>query len=161
LALRIPSQREPKFECNHKRQILKSTTGHPGRWNDKTLVRFDPFVSHLQRGSVGNKMTFQLSTNRGTPISVKGAYVIVDHGYLDWSTTVPLFKDSIDKSKVRFSQWLESLRKDVECTFGILKSCWRILKTGIRLHTTKEADNVWLTCCALHNILLEVEIISN
>ena len=119
---------------------------HPGRWNDKTLVRFDRFVSDLQRGSFDNKITFQLSTNRGTPINVKGAYVIVDNGYLDWSSTVPPFKDSTNKSEVRFSQWLQSLRKDVECTFGILKSQWRILKTGIRLHSTKAADNVWLTC---------------
>jgi hypothetical protein len=29
---------------NHKRQILHSTTGHPGRWNDKTLVRFDHYM---------------------------------------------------------------------------------------------------------------------
>jgi hypothetical protein len=44
------------LSVNHKRQILNSTTGHPGRWNDKTLVRFDPFVSHLQSGSFDNKM---------------------------------------------------------------------------------------------------------
>lgn len=28
---------------NHRRQILNSTTGHPGRWNDKAVVRFDSF----------------------------------------------------------------------------------------------------------------------
>jgi hypothetical protein len=149
------------LNVNHKRQVLNSTTGHPGRWNDKTLIRFDPFISHLQRSSFDNKMTFQLSTNQGTPISVKGAYVIVDNGCLDWSTTVPPFKDSINKTEVRFSQWLESLRKDVECTFGIQKSCWRILITGIRQHSTKAAENVWLTCCALHNmLLLEVDGLS-
>ncbi len=144
---------------NHKRRILNSTTGHPGRWNDKTLARFDPLLSQLQRGSFDDMMTFQCSTNQGKSIKIKGAYVIVDNGYLDWSTTVPPFKDSMNKSEVRFSQWLESLRKDVECTFGILKSRWRILKTGIRLHSTKAAD-VWLTCCALHNMLLEVDGLS-
>jgi hypothetical protein len=105
-------------------------------------------------------MTFELNTARGSSIKMKGAYVIVDNGYLDWSTTVPPLKDSIKKSEVRFSQWLESLRKDVECTFGILKSRWRILKTGIRLHNTEAADNVWLTCCALHNMLLNVDGLS-
>ncbi len=39
------------------------------------------------------------------------------------------------------------MRKDVECTFGILKGRWRILK----------ADYIWLTCCALHNWLLDID----
>jgi hypothetical protein len=50
---------------------------------------------------------------------------------------------------------LTELRKDVECTFGILKGRWRILKTGIRVHNTEVSDNIWMTCCALHNILRE------
>ncbi|KAI2500765.1 Plant transposon protein [Fragilaria crotonensis] len=66
-------------------------------------------------------------------------------------------KHTCNRSELRFSQWLESLRKDVECTFGILKGRWRILKTGIRLHNTEASDNIWLTCCALHNMLLDVD----
>ena len=89
--------------------------------------------------------------------TVKGAYVIVDNGYLNWSTTVPPIKHSCNRSEIRFSQWLESLRKDVECTFGILKGRWRVLKSGIRVHNTEAADNIWLTCCALHNVLLDVD----
>ena len=49
------------------------------------------------------------------------------------------------------------MRKDVECAFGILKGRWRILKTGIRLHSIASADKIWLTCCALHNMLLHVD----
>ncbi len=33
---------------NHCRQILHTTTGHPGRWNDKTLDRFDSFMADLR-----------------------------------------------------------------------------------------------------------------
>ncbi|KAI2511437.1 Plant transposon protein [Fragilaria crotonensis] len=99
-------------------------------------------------------MSFELLDKHGKAVCMKGAYVIVDNGYLQWSTTVPPFKDSSSRAEVRFSQWLESLRKDVECTFGILKNRWRILKTGIRLHNTEIADNIWLTCCALHNMLV-------
>ena len=57
--------------------------------------------------------------------------------------------------ETRWSQWLESMRKDVECTFGIMKGRWRILKSGIRLHGVDIADEIWLTCCSLHNMLLE------
>jgi hypothetical protein len=64
--------------------------------------------------------------------------------------------------QVEALQWLESMRKDVECTFEILKGHWRILKSGIRLYNMETADkNVWLTtCCALHNMLLDVDSLS-
>merc|ERR1712054_534267 len=40
---------------------------------------------------------------------------------------------------------------------GILKGRFRILKTGIRLHTFEAVDNIWKTCCALHNWLLHID----
>jgi hypothetical protein len=49
------------------------------------------------------------------------------------------------------------MRKDVECTFGILKGRWRILKSGIHLHSAVATDRIWFTCCAFHNWLLEVD----
>ena len=90
-------------------------------------------------------------------VKYRGCYVIVDNGYLNWSVTVPPMKHNNLRSEIRFSEWLESLRKDVECTFGILKGRWRILKTGIRLHGILNCDMIWLTCCALHNMLLEID----
>jgi hypothetical protein len=49
------------------------------------------------------------------------------------------------------------MRKDVECTFGILKGHFHVLKTGIHLHGTVNAEKIWCPCCALHNWLLEVD----
>ena len=88
--------------------------------------------------------------------------MIVDNGYLEWSTTVrPPLKSTITQAEMRFSKWLESLRMDVECTFGILKGRWRVLKSGIRFHNNKVApNNIWLTCCALHTMLLDVDGLS-
>jgi hypothetical protein len=56
----------------------------------------------------------------------------------------------------RWSKWAESMRKDVECCFGILKGRFRILKTGIKLKSFEAVDDIWFTCCALQNYLLEV-----
>jgi len=47
--------------------------------------------------------------------------------------------------------------KDVECAFGILKGRWHVLKASIHLFKLKDADRIWKTCCALHNVLLEVD----
>ena len=64
------------------------------------------------------------------------------------------------KKDIRFSQWLESMRKDVKCAFGILKGRFRILKTVVRLHGIEATDQIWMTCCALHNMLLDADGLS-
>ena len=88
---------------------------------------------------------------------MQGLWILVDGGYLRWSSTIPPFKMYKNAKEERWSKWAESMRKDVECTFGILKGRFRILKTGIRLHSFITMDNIWFTCCALHNMLLEID----
>ncbi|KAI2507621.1 Plant transposon protein [Fragilaria crotonensis] len=158
---------------NHRRQILATTSGHPARWNDKTLALFDNFMTDLKDGIIMQDMHFDLyestaaaggadESGGNIPNIVKtrryqGAWLLVDNGYLAWPTTVPPIKTTSSRTEIRFSSWLESMRKDVECTFGILKGRWRILKTGIRLNGVECADKIFLTCCALHNWLLETD----
>ena len=49
------------------------------------------------------------------------------------------------------------MHKDVECTFGIMKGRFRLLHYGFRFQSTTDCDLTWMTCCALHNLLLEVD----
>ena len=146
---------------NHRQRILATTTGYPARWNDKTLAMFDPFMQGLHEGKVLDDIVFNLyAYNESGNIVLqpyRGGWLLVDNGYLARSTTVPPIKTSNSRAEIRFSSWLESLRKDVECTFGILKGRWRVLKTGIRIHGTEGPDKVFLTCCALHNKLLDID----
>ena len=50
------------------------------------------------------------------------AWFLVDNGYLDWSTTIPPMKQHLTYEEIRFSEWLESMRKDIKYTFGIIKN---------------------------------------
>lgn len=146
---------------NHRRRILGTTNGHPARWNDKTIVRFDEIAMGLKSGNVLDNFTFELydfnSNDEIIKVKYRGPWLIVDNGYHMWSVTIPPFKTTTSRKEIRFSEWIESIRKDVECTFGILKGRWRILKTGIRLRGLRKADQIWKTCCALHNYLLEID----
>ena len=83
------------------------------------------------------------------------------NGYRRWPTTIPHLKDTCNRSELRVSQWIGALRKDEECTFGILKGCRRILKTDIRVHNMEVSDNIWMTSCDLHNLLLDVDGLSH
>jgi hypothetical protein len=146
---------------NHRRRILHTTTGHPSRWNDKTLQLFDVFMLGVNNGTHLSDVEFDLydTDPEGNVIKIRyrGGWIMVDNGYLSWSTTVPPYKLASQRAQIRWSEWLESLRKDVECTFGILKGRWRLLKTAVRLRGVEKCDKVWKTCCAFHNMLLEVD----
>ena len=60
---------------------------------------------------------------------------MVDNGYLSWSCTVPPDNNGLTYKDIRFSEWLESMRKDVECLFGIMKGRFTILRYELRFHS--------------------------
>ncbi len=115
---------------------------------------FDDCVFELYDYSKENKSTSDYTVVKRR---YRGAWLLVDNGYHSLSTTVPPIKTTVNIEEIRFSAWLESMRKYVECTYGILKGRFRILKSGIRMSGTDCADNIFLTCCALHNSLLEID----
>jgi hypothetical protein len=150
--------------CNHSRRILHTTTGHPSRWNDKTLAHFDEFMCAVHEGKILQDVSFVLyswegnvGTSRLEATRYCGAWGLVDNGYHRWACTQAPAKHSALRCEQRLSEWIESFRKDAECTFGILKGRFRVLKTGIRLDGPAASDKIWLTCCALHNLLLQAD----
>ena len=158
--LNMPS-RTYNITVDHSRLIHGSTLGHPATWNDKTLILYDELVCGVNNGNIPDDFEFMLyeRNEKGEVVEVayKGVWFMVDNGYLNWSCTVPPVKDGTSYEVIRFSEWLESMRKDVECAFGILKGRFAILRYGIRLRSIAKCDKVWLTCCALHNMLLHID----
>ena len=79
--------------ANHRRRILSTTSGHPGRWNDKTLVRFDEFVTSVKDGRVlpNNVFTLLSLDEDGMVVeeSFSGVWLAADNGCLCWSVAVP------------------------------------------------------------------------
>ena len=57
----------------------------------------------------------------------------------------------------KFSEWLESMRKDIECAFGILKGLFSILRFGICFGSISKCDEVWLIYFTKHNMLLRID----
>ena len=155
--MKIPC-RTYNVTVSHSRQILGCTLGHPATFNDKTLIMFDKLLTGIRNDKLKKDHVFTLfeknDQNEIVEVTYVGAWFIVDNGYLNWSCTVAPIKHAISYKFIRLSEWLESMRKDVECTFGILKGRFSVLKTGLKLRNFEYVDQVWLTCCALHNMLL-------
>ena len=45
--------------CNHRRQILYTTPGHPARWNDKTIILYDLNFERFYIEILGNTCTYR------------------------------------------------------------------------------------------------------
>ena len=120
-------------------------------------------MSGIHDGKILQDSEFELwSLVDGVAVRTKyrGAWSLVDNGYHKWACMQAPTKLPLTAKETRLSEWIESFRKDSECVFGILKGRFRVLKTGIRLEGAQAADRIWLTCCALHNFLLEADGLS-
>jgi hypothetical protein len=89
-------------------------------------------------------------------------YLICDNGYLRWPTSISPYANA-DCASLQgyFSTNLESVRKDVECTFGILKKRWRVLNDGFYYRDIKTCQKIFVTCCCLNNFLVDLMERSN
>jgi Plant transposon protein len=159
--MKLPA-RSYNITVNNNRKILYSTTGAPGRWNDMTVVEFDEFYKGIKSHEIGDDVEFELYYYDQTSQKVKkqkycGVWLIVDNGYHSVSCTIPPFKDPPYTDQYMWSEWLESTRKDVECTFGIMKTRWLIFESPIRYQGIEIIDRIWRCACALHNMILEYD----
>ena len=99
--------------ANHRRRILHTCPGGPGRWNDQTMVMYDAFIKGLHDGLHLSDIAFTLKEidHDGNVMETDycGAYIIVDNGFLSWAVTVPPHKQTNHIPAIRWSQWLESM----------------------------------------------------
>ena len=120
---------------SHNKEFFHTTDSMPGAWNDKTVVRFDDYIDALRTDPVYTEFPFTLYDARGAPFEQKGIYTIVDGGYHAWRETIDAYKSSPYLPEMMFTCRQESVRKNVECAFGILKKrCERLNHGRARAH---------------------------
>ena len=81
---------------SHAKEIFHITPSRPGTQNDKTLVRFDNFITGLSENPVFRDVTYILRDVNGVPKMYTGAYVINDGGYHKWRTTIAGYSLAVD-----------------------------------------------------------------
>ena len=135
---------------NHRGMIVSATKGFYGSVSDKSIVKFDGAMMAMKNGLYDGN-SYQIYDDEGVLYTVNGAYNLCDNGYHKWSTMMEPSKRPADENDYNWTEMLESLRKDVECLFGELKQEFAILKYGSRFNDLSLMDNIFLTCCAIHN----------
>ncbi|CAB1103804.1 unnamed protein product [Ectocarpus sp. CCAP 1310/34] len=137
--------------CDHKLRCLGVSKAFPGAMNDKTIVMFDEYVRRIKTEC--KDVPFTLLGEDGSEFEERGLYLIVDGGYHKWRCLQCPVQFPVTQDELAFRKQLESVRKDIECFFGILKGRFRILKMPLLYRGIHKLDCIFQTCCALHNML--------
>ncbi len=89
-------------------------------------------------------------------MEMRGAHAIDDGGYHNWSHTIAGTREgyAATADEERWGGTMESLRKDSERCFGILKKIFRILAVPSYLHKAISIDTIMKVCAYLFVIAL-------
>ena len=153
-----------QVHCLHNGWISWVCPGQYGSMNDKTVIRFDDYVSLIREGLYGKSIGYKLLSRvvTGGVSSVistlfTNVYEICDGGYHNWLSTISAAKRNFSQEGIAFRKRLESVRKDIECVFGRLKGRFRCLKIPIQLHKKEQIEDMFFVCCILQNMLLKFD----
>ena len=142
--------------CSCRKFIQSVTCGHPGTRNDKHIAKTDASVMQLMdfNGWLNSKAWH--CSGEGGRKTFYGHYLICDGGYHSWPCLMYPSKRGLPNSaEMRWSKNVESVRKDIEGVFGILKKRFRFLKNFNNLRRQSSVDDAFTTCCILHNMMLD------
>ena len=89
---------------------------------------------------------------------MKAPYVLVgDDAYaLKMYLLKPYSKTTMDRAEIAYNKRLSRARKSVECSFGILVARFNAMRGGF-LMEPENANYAALACCALHNLLIDLQ----
>ena len=143
---------------DHARKNHNVSKGHFGGSNDIN-VRNDQSGLLNRAGTERNlnkNVEFTVYDDQGRPTILRGAYLITDGGCENLSIFVNPNVNRGDRGSIIWSEFLEAVRKDVECTFSILKHRFHILRV-IKFPEQYIVESTFITCSILHNLLLELD----
>ena len=128
-----------------------------GGVDDKSAIKYDKFTQRLRSDPLYKNAKYNLFDKDGNLFEETGLWLNVDGGYFMIPELLVGDPEIFEIFMNFWTAFMKSDRKHVECAFGILKSRFRILKLPIRMQKFELINKVFITCCILHNMCLEVD----
>jgi len=133
--------------------IWHAAYGYAGTLNDRTIFAMSPWLESLIDGSFDD-----LEKDSGCcpymigPHEFDHMYVLVAGIYLPYSRFVQAYGVPIGDAQVAFTTWQESVRKDIERTFGVLQAKWQCLARPSHTISLEQIGMRMASCIILHNM---------
>lgn len=125
-----------------------------GATNDKTMQQYDEFMEAMCANPLFTNAKCQLYNAEGVLVERCGMHSVCDNGYIQVETCIPPFKHCGGSLEGEWSEMYESIRKDIERFFGILKKRFRVLSNPIQVNQ-KKYDIDFRCCTVLQNMWVE------
>ena len=142
----------------HSKQVVSVEGSYYATVNDKNTVKYSRFIGELNNKEIYRDISYKVRTGMRDDefIELSDCYVIADGGYLEQPATIAGYSGvSTDPVKFKFTDWVASVRKDVESFLGILKKRFIFFKNPITLQSRIDIDNAFYTACIIHNMILK------
>jgi hypothetical protein len=136
-------------------RIWYASHAFAGATNDNSMLQKCPKLLQILNGARYNNYTWKMYEEGGNVVWKRGALILTDNGFAKYHRTVRPIANKKTVRKTPWSRWTESMRKDIERVFGILKQEFRMLREGFRSPCFTQNARIFRTCCALHNMRLE------
>ena len=100
---------------DHSRRAQHVSSCYYGKTNDQQVCQTDPFSVKILNGGLQH-VEYTVFNDAGEKVHVRGGYLIVDGGYIDSPYLMDPDHARMGREQVLWAEWVESVRKDVECT---------------------------------------------
>jgi hypothetical protein len=141
---------------DHNRRAMIVSRAFFGAANDKLIVKACEETKAIIEGAMEH-ILFHLYDGDGNLVKVQGGYLIADGGFLRIGCMMDPGHGSWSMNEVRWSEFLESIRKDVECFYGILKNRFRFCIGPIEVRDYEVVEAAFQCCTMIHNMILEFD----
>lgn len=132
-------------------RIWHAFFGMAGSNNDLNVLDRSPVFDDLANGRT-HPVEFMVNGH-----SYDMGYYLADKIYPDWATLVKTNSHPVNAKDSTFATAQESVRKDVERAFGVLRSKFRIIQQCGRLWSPHDMNTIMRACIILHNMCIEAE----
>jgi hypothetical protein len=125
--------------------------GHPGSVNDLTIVGRSPLVQAFAAGEFPPPgFCYDLLGQRKTL-----PYYLADGIYPLWQLFAKTISAPQDFKTRLYAKSQESVRKDVDRLFGVLRSRFQVLERAARAWRVPTLNRIIRTCLILHNMCVK------
>ena len=143
--------------CGHNRKIHHVSKPFYGATNDITITYNDTYPREVMMGLRHHDRTFTTYNREGGITYWRGGYLLVDGGYPKCFAFIDPTLSDYEYHTVVWSEWHESIRKDVERTFNAIKFRFRWLLFPVFYHSIDTIYDAFRVAAILHNRLLKYD----